>query len=160
MKKYVPRKNYSISQEDAQVLGQEIERLLAKNNHKITPEEIVKNAAMKRSPIHHLFEWNNDVAAHKYRMSQARYYIRSVEVVVIKDGNEEKHIEAFFSVTPAESNESCYVSIDNVLSDKEYHKQILQNAMREVREWKTRYNNYQELSKIYMAIDNTEKVLV
>jgi len=48
----------------------------------LTPEGVVEHARSEDSPIHHLFEWDDDRAAHQYRIEQARELIRSVRVTV------------------------------------------------------------------------------
>lgn len=48
----------------------------------VTPEEVVKEATPDDAPLHGQFEWNNDKAAHKYRLVQARTMIRSVGVII------------------------------------------------------------------------------
>ncbi len=47
---------------------------------RVTPEAVVRAASDAGSVLHDLFEWNDDVAAHYYRIDQARTLIRSVRV--------------------------------------------------------------------------------
>ncbi len=48
----------------------------------LTPDSVVEDATDPESVLHPLFEWNNDIAAHKYRVDQARTVISSVTVIV------------------------------------------------------------------------------
>lgn len=47
---------------------------------RVTPEAVVEAAKPEDSVLHGLFEWNDGVAAHYYRIDQARTLIRSVRV--------------------------------------------------------------------------------
>lgn len=51
-------------------------------NGGLTPEAVVAEAKAKSSPLHVAFEWDDDKAAHRFRLVQARYLIKQVEVVV------------------------------------------------------------------------------
>jgi hypothetical protein len=57
---------------------------LAKDG-RLTPEDVVKSAARKTSPLHEYFEWDEKKAAKKYRLMQARQLIRSVTIHVTRD---------------------------------------------------------------------------
>jgi hypothetical protein len=58
----------------------EINRIAALNDGRLTPEQVVETASDPDNPLHRLFDWNDSTAAHKYRLDQARALIRSVEV--------------------------------------------------------------------------------
>jgi hypothetical protein len=48
---------------------------------RLTPELVVKAAAAPDHPLHSEFEWNDSVAAQRFRLAQARTLIRSVRYV-------------------------------------------------------------------------------
>jgi hypothetical protein len=64
----------------AEVVAGEIERI-TRESGVCTPESLVDAAADPGSPIHGLFEWDDEAAARSYRVVQARRVIRSLEVV-------------------------------------------------------------------------------
>ncbi len=47
----------------------------------LTPEMLVNYAANPAKHVHTFFTWDNDVAAHQWRLNQARQLIRSVQIV-------------------------------------------------------------------------------
>lgn len=51
---------------DAQKVADEI------GNDKITPQEMIEKARNEQSELHKCFEWNDTIAAGKYRLQQAR----------------------------------------------------------------------------------------
>ena len=60
-----------------QLLRDEISRL-AKIHKPVLAEHLVAAAANPKSPIHHMFEWNDTVAAHKHRLTMAKQMLRQL----------------------------------------------------------------------------------
>ena len=58
----------------------EINRIAAEDDGRVTPERVVEVASDPDNPLHRLFDWNDSSAARKFRLDQARSLIRSVEV--------------------------------------------------------------------------------
>jgi hypothetical protein len=54
-------------------------------NGTITPDLVVEYAEPELSPIHDRFEWDDGLAAKRYRIEQARTLIRSVRVAIITE---------------------------------------------------------------------------
>lgn len=139
----------------AQSVGRRLEKIRRLNGGELKPLMIVKDACSPSSPLHSCFEWNNEIAAAKYRITQANYMIRHI-VVRLEDRPEAKPIRAFVSVRKDDSRH--YTSIGVAMSDEEYRKQVIQEALEEAKEWRERYENYKELGEIFKAIDKTVKV--
>lgn len=55
---------------------------LEKEDGRLTPEDVVKAAEDEDSPLHGCFTWDNDAAAHQFRLVEARRLIRTVKVTV------------------------------------------------------------------------------
>lgn len=70
------------SADQKQIIATRLQRIAARNRGLLTPAAVVKDARNKSSPLHKLFEWNDSVAAHKYRLIQARKLIVTVQVPV------------------------------------------------------------------------------
>lgn len=149
MKKYKAKKGARINDFDAQVIGQRIEEL--SHDRAITPDDLVQDAKIEGSPIHSYFEWNNESAAHQYRLVQARELIRSI-VIETKGG---ETVRAFHNVYLEEFEENKYVSLDKALESEPLWKQVVSIALREANAWKLKYQTYSELDPIVEAIDLT-----
>ena len=63
------------------VIAGELERIWSKNNNELKPPDVVNAARPKNAPLHSCFEWDNKVAAEKYRLVEARILIRSVRII-------------------------------------------------------------------------------
>jgi hypothetical protein len=66
---------------DADAIARELARI-AKAQGSLTAEAVVNAASEKSSAMHALFTWDDDAAAAKWRLHQARNIIRAVQVVV------------------------------------------------------------------------------
>ena len=65
---------------DPDAVAAEVQRLLAGHDG-ITPELLLNTARHKRSPLHGLFDWDDSVAAEKWRTHQARKLARAIHVI-------------------------------------------------------------------------------
>ena len=53
---------------------------LNKEHGHLTPDLVLKSAVSVSSPLHSLFEWDDNKAGHSFRLWQARKLIRSVKI--------------------------------------------------------------------------------
>ena len=138
----------------AEIVGKELERI-QKSAGELTPETVVKKATPKDSLLHPCFEWDNTVAAKQYRISQARYMLRSIEVVVEKsdDSDETLEIRAFHNVNNDE-DESIYVTLQQARDNPVYWEQIKEKALAEINLWKQKYKDIKEFEVIFSAIES------
>lgn len=77
--KYSWRKGYSYKV-PAAIVGGVIESL-----PEITSEALLEASRAEESPTHALFEWNDSVAAERYRKHQATCVINAVEVTIVEN---------------------------------------------------------------------------
>ena len=82
---------------------------LAGRTGKLTPEQVVEAAKNPKSPLHDCFTWDNNAAAEKWRIEEARELIRSVRIEVTV---EERTIRTVAYVRDPEKDagESGYVA--------------------------------------------------
>lgn len=69
---------------DAMIVSGELQRLEDERG-RLTPEIVVDSARHEESPLHDEFDWDDGVAAHQWRIEQARRLIRSVKVSVVTE---------------------------------------------------------------------------
>lgn len=137
----------------AQVVGDELERIRQGNGGALTPEVTVENARPTNSPLHEGFEWNDSIAAEEYRLVQAREIIRAVEIVPEEDkgAGVAPGIRAFVTLGPPASR--SYFATYDVMADPAGRQEFLQRALRELRQWRQRYQQFAELAAIFEAMD-------
>lgn len=65
---------------DAQTAGNELQRIYERDGV-IEPETVVLESESPSAPLHSCFEWDDEKAAHKYRITQAQGIIRAIVAV-------------------------------------------------------------------------------
>ncbi|MEN0652374.1 MULTISPECIES: hypothetical protein [Hyphobacterium] len=137
---------------DAQAAGEEIERIRVARNGRLTSEAVVEEAKDEASPLHPAFEWDNDRAAHQYRVTQAAHLIRSITLVAdSRPGQPEKPVRAFVNVTVDEDR--SYTSVAHALSDEALRAQVLSQAWKEIEAWKRKYSDLVEFARLFGVIE-------
>lgn len=124
-------------------------KVIEKKKGYIQPKDLVEHARDTASPLHKFFEWDDKEGAEKYRVWQARVLIASVKVEIMG-----KQSDGYYSAVvqiDSEPNRG-YVSAERIATDESVQKQVLENALKEIRYWQ---NKYQELSELSGVVDNT-----
>lgn len=136
---------------DAQAAGEELEQIKVAHNGRLDAGTVVEKARSRRSVLHEHFEWDDAIAAGKFRVEQASYLIRMIELSPMPEAPEAPPVRAFVSVRQEE--EQFYVSTRDALSDPELRQQVLDQAWRELEAWRQRHAELVEFAKIFAQID-------
>lgn len=123
----------------AETFGSVVESLAGDGALASVPPGAIVDAARKRnSPIHALFNWDNDDAAELYRKDQARALIGRLQIVRVQvsDGPTLSS-RAFFSVRVGDKR--GYVAQDKILSDRDLKKQVIESAQRDLEAYLAKY---------------------
>ncbi len=142
-------KDRSMISLDPQVVGEHF-ALLTSHHNAITPQIILDDGRSKDSPTHDYFVWNDTIAAEKFRLSQAGKLLRSVVYVSI-DQPDAEPIRAFVKVE--EDDESHFVTTAYAMSHANLRAQVLNNALNELKMFRSKYAHLKELAKVFKAID-------
>jgi hypothetical protein len=134
----------------AQKVGERLEKIRRKAG-KLTKEAVVEDARPVNSPLHSIFEWDDTVAAEKFRLDQARFLIKSITVVVNRE--QKSPVRAFVNVKEKEDTKKAYTSISDAMSDPKLRAQVLDRAFAELESWKNRYRHLEEFADIIDAIN-------
>lgn len=115
----------------------------------LTPEMVVDEARDPDSPLHDRFEWDDVVAAEKWRREQAHELIQSVKIHRVEPSGKQSELRAFQAIRRPSGY--VYEPTEEVARD-EMASQILLNDMR--REWhalKRRYDQFEEFRDMVRA---------
>lgn len=135
----------------AQKVGEHFEQLESRFG-KITPKIVLESARKEDSLLHPCFEWNNEIAAEKYRESQAGFMIRNLVVKVDGTNTDTKAcVRAFVNIQTETFSE--FLSVQKVLADDELRVQMLTSAKKELQFFKDKYSTLEELSEVFEAIE-------
>jgi hypothetical protein len=137
----------------AQVVGEELERIRVEDGGLVTPERVVDEATDPESPLHDGFEWDDRKGAVEYRLVQARQMLRSCVIAPESSmgASVAPTIRAFVVVNANDSK--GYTSISAAMSEKETRDQVVQRAMRELRQWRERYRDLAEFAALFEVMD-------
>lgn len=110
--------------EQRKAVRERLAQIEAANGGRLTPDDVVKDAKRKDSPLHELFEWDTRKAAAAYWVEQARQIITSVRVQVRTDTTK---VSAVYYVRDpsAEHGEQGYVSVARLRSDADLARDAL-----------------------------------
>ena len=114
-------------------------------NGTLTPALVVQTARDPDHPLHGRFEWDDSVAAEKYRLSQGGELIRSIKISYRDDRGEYKDVRQYHSFRSTDGGHR-YEPVEKVVNDPMLDR-ILRNDME--REWKAlrkRWEGYVEFS--------------
>lgn len=135
----------------AQDAGETIEEI-EKRDGVVTKESFLEASRPIEAPTHNAFEWNDSVAAEKYRLEQSGHIIRNLCVKIIKDDKPEK-VTAYVNINKTTADNARYMSLQVALEDDENRSAVLENALNELRLFKRKYETLSELAEVFTAID-------
>ena len=121
------------------------------------------------SDTHDLFEWNDGIAAEKWRVYQSGRIINQLEIEIIEVPKEAENVEVI--LTPIESlkkpirtyafvniegkgpaKRGVYMDTKTAFRDELIRKRILHNAYNDLKSFERRYGNLKELESVFVAI--------
>ena len=132
---------------DAQTAGEELERIYQERGG-IEPSTVVEESRDISSPLHPCFEWDDAVAAEKYREDQARLVIRSIVTVSEDSAEKQQPVRAFVRV------QEDYKPITVVLNDEEQMEELLRSALLELSAFRKKYQALSALRPVFAAIES------
>lgn len=130
---------------DAETVYREITSL----GDKFSPEDIVEAARDESSELHKCFEWNDEVAAQKWRLHTARMLVNQLVVRTKTSDN----IPVAVRVISSASEVNTYVPTKMLIKSESDYADLLARAKRELQAFQQKYSTLSELQEIFTAID-------
>lgn len=130
---------------DAETVYKEITAL----GDSFSPADVVEAAKDESSELHKCFEWDDSVAAEKYREHQARMVIAQLVVKVETTDN----IPVAVRVISSASERNSYVPTKMLIRSEPEYADLLERAKRELRAFQQKYSTVVELQDIFAMID-------
>jgi len=150
-RKYKRMRGSMMSADQAIRLGAFLEQI----GERATPKQIVDAARNRKSIIHDLFDWDDSTAAEKYRIWQARHHVATLSVVVVTpkgDKNKRAYHSVVVDADELGRGKRAYCSSASIMSDAELAKQVIDQALRELDGWQSRYSQYRsEFAPVFTA---------
>jgi hypothetical protein len=137
---------------NAQACGEELQRLQEANNGRLETKAIVQVARDEDNPLHKCFEWNDDVAAERYREVQARQVIRSIRVVSLSPEGQPDLVRCFVNVEGTEDEARSYVAVTTLVEDVTLFEQARQQFLKDLRVFEQRYKQFVALKALVVRL--------
>lgn len=116
------------------------------------PEQIVALGTNKDTELHKCFEWDDTIAANKYRIEQAKDIAESLLVIRIKPEKTDEPTTKLRAMYHLPGTPGYQQSIQIVRNEDKYQR-LLEQAKTELRMFKAKYSMLSELQDIFDMID-------
>lgn len=151
--KVIWKPGYSPAGVSAQTAHDVISDLYAKG--KKTAKDLVDASRADDAPLHRLFEWDDSIAAERFREDQARTIIRHIATIEEPEDMEEMDrrpviVRSFFHIDDTTSD---YEPTTVILQNPDKKMMLLSMARREMEQFKAKYAALTELTGVFDAID-------
>lgn len=140
----------------AQKAGEELARIEAKHGG-LKPATVVNESRPEDAVLHPVFEWDDEVAAEKYRNVQAGQIIRSVRVVSESSEGERSKAPAFVSVVRVVDEDTShreYVSTSKAMDNEEWKRGVMAEALDQLRAFARRYRQLGEMAGLAEEVES------
>lgn len=138
-----------------------LEQIREENGGHLPPEQVIEYAEDPASPLHDFFEWDDNLAAHQFRLAQARRLIRRVkfEQIVLARGSRKIEVEVVRQYESAPMDRRAgvgYTSVDDLMRDPLRRGSLLQAVLKQLQNLRRRYTALNELSSVWNAVADAE----
>ena len=131
---------------DAQKVADELEQI---GDDNLTPSQIVDAARNPETELHKCFEWNDAIAAEKYRERQARCIMHNLVFIEQEIPKDRPEIRVHYCPQMGKG----YVQTKKIVRNEDSYKKLLEMAWAELRAFKIKYGMLEELKEIMDLID-------
>lgn len=128
----------------AQKVGEHLEAIEQRDGA-VTKESFLESARPIVSPMHPLFEWDDEKAAEKYRLQQSNQIINSLRIEVVNasgDEQEARYLSAYVNIENRGNGKAQFINIQSAMGQEETKDQVFANALRDLRWLQNKYGNF------------------
>jgi len=129
----------------------EVDGIATNHGGVLRPSDVIAFAKNKKTVLHDYFEWDDSLAANAFRLEQARCLIRKIQIEFIGKDAEPIRARAYFSLSSDRGVDS-YRPTATILSNADMRKQLLLEALEELRGFERKYSQLTELKAIFQAM--------
>jgi len=131
---------------DAQTAGEELERICEKYGV-LQTDDIVNESRAETARLHACFEWDDLVAAEKYRKTQAGDIVRAIVIKAETKPGKVIETRAFVHA------ENAYHPLHIALNSESMTNELYQSALRDLAAIRGKYASLAELHPVFSEID-------
>lgn len=113
----------------------------------ITPEQVLNAARDKKSIMHQFFEWNDTVAAEKYRKMQAQQLI--LKIAYVKDEKDTQQKRYYHNISYSTGE---YHPVEYVFQHEDAYSMLKKRAIDYLRNAEKKFAEIEELQSVWHLI--------
>lgn len=168
--KYSWRSGYGYKT-SAEVVGNALTEI-EKRDGEVTSKSFLEYSRPEDSETHDMFEWDDTIAAEKYRLVQSGKIINQlqIELVQVEDSTPKKldvtmdrtdvvkKVSAFINVSARSTKGSAvFNNIQSAMADENKSRQVLLNALSDLKVFENKYSTLEEVRGVINAIHEFEE---
>lgn len=156
-KKFSYRSGYSYKV-PAETVGKALESIEERDG-KVTGKSFLDYSRPEDSDTHSMFEWNDAIAAEKYRLRQATQIINQLEVQIVYESTGEVReepitISAYVNVNSKGTKEKgSFIRVETAIEKPDMWAVVVANARGELRAFQRKYERYAEFAGVCAEIN-------
>jgi len=116
-----------VNSDKREAIATRLAEIAAKNDGRLTPDDVLKDAKSVKSPLHDQFEWDDSDAARQWRLGQARTLIRSVKIEIETTSRIVSTV--CYIRDPTADKEQGYVQVAKLRDDESLAREALNTEM-------------------------------
>lgn len=148
---------------DPQRAGARLEHLIERHDELFTEEEFLADARKPSSPLHKIFEWSNSAAAEKYRVHQARRFLKHLIVEGRGTGGRKKTQAFVYVKHPKHGGKRVIMGVRTMVGTPEFRRQIverrLEAGLKSLKGWLMEYGGSEEFRSIRTQAERMRKAI-
>lgn len=163
--KYSWRSGYSYKT-SADTVGKALAKIEERDGS-VTSKAFLEYSRPEESETHSMFEWDDSIAAEKYRLSQSGRIINQLQIEIVRTGDSVpmqtsvevnngeliQKVSAFVNVMPKSTRGfATFNNTISALNDKVKRDAVLANAMSDLESFMEKYQTLDELSGVINSI--------
>lgn len=164
IKEYFATAGSRLTNKDAREIGPVLAEMA--EQEEVTVDGVLQAAKSTNCPLHRFFEWNDDVAAHKYRQGQAEDILTTVRVrFVSNDDGQEHTVRAYKIKTVAIEPKQVIREPASFSTPSQKHRdpedaidadELLVEAIRDLHQWSLKYGPHAaQFGALHEAVEAT-----
>lgn len=119
---------------------------------RLDAEDVVAVASEPGHPLHEHFTWDNNKAAHQWRLFQARTLIRTIRITD-REGSLAPPAPKYIALKQDINDGGGYRKTVDVMSDEQLAEAARATAIKELQGWLNRWRTFLSLSDLTSAVE-------
>lgn len=142
---------------DPKIVGQHLERLRKRYGGMLTAQIVVDDAKIVSSPLHSYFDWDDERAAQKQRITTALTLMGALIQVTVEDVTPSRYYARVVREDNTGDVRVGFISMPEAMSRADTREQVLAAALAELEAFKRKYRALKELAEVFEAIERTRR---